>query len=128
MLSYVSKPSHLIASSGEITFHLFGNRQAAVGDLDLESLVSQLIGNLNIEKAESVTNKQIQFLLSMSIAKRLRLTTPQIESRVAEILGRDIGLYCHDLTKQEAGIVLDTLTTNNDPKILRLYGYLVDTS
>ena len=56
--------------------------------------------------APPATNKQIQFLLNL--AKREGLTTPQLENRVAEILGHETGLY--DLTKQEAGAVLDSFT------------------
>ncbi len=68
-------------------------------------------GNANGRQQDTgtqATNKQIQFLLS--IAKRQGLTKPQIEGRIAEILGREIGLY--DLTKQEAGIVLDSFTAD----------------
>ena len=56
--------------------------------------------------APPATNKQIQFLLNL--AKREGLTTPQLENRVAEVLGHETGLY--DLTKQEAGAVLDSFT------------------
>ena len=56
------------------------------------------------------TNKQIQYLLTLG--KRQGLTTPQLEQRVAEIIGRKVGLY--DLTKDEAGIVLDELTADNN--------------
>lgn len=67
------------------------------------------------ETGSQATNKQIQFLLS--IAKREGLTKPQIEGRIAEILGREIGLY--DLTKQEAGIVLDSFTADNGSRARR---------
>lgn len=53
------------------------------------------------------TNKQVQYLLNLG--KRLGLTTPQLEQRVADIVGRKVGLY--ELTKDEAGNVLDQLTT-----------------
>lgn len=55
---------------------------------------------------EQATNKQIQFLLTMG--KRFKLSTPQLEGRVAEIIGRKCGVY--ELTKKEAGLVLDHLT------------------
>lgn len=58
------------------------------------------------EAEPAATNKQVQFLLS--IGKRQGLSTPQLETRVAEVLGRAVGLY--DLTKREAGMVLDRLT------------------
>lgn len=56
--------------------------------------------------AEAATNKQVQFLLTMG--KRFKLSTPQLENRVAEIIGRRCGVY--DLTKKEAGLVLDHFT------------------
>lgn len=55
---------------------------------------------------EAATNKQVQFLLTMG--KRFKLSTPQLENRVAEIIGRRCGVY--DLTKKEAGLVLDHFT------------------
>ncbi len=55
---------------------------------------------------EMATNKQVQFLLTMG--KRFRLSQPQLENRVAEIIGRRCGIY--ELTKKEAGLVLDHFT------------------
>ena len=55
---------------------------------------------------EPATNKQVQFLLNLS--KRFGLTKPQLENRIAEILGRQLGVY--DLNKRDAGTVLDSLT------------------
>lgn len=65
----------------------------------------------NGNQGESVpaTNKQVQYLLSLG--KRHGLTTPQLRQRVAEIVGREVDLY--DLTKAEAGFVLDELTFEN---------------
>lgn len=57
---------------------------------------------------EAATNKQVQFLLTMG--KRFKLTTPQLEGRIGEIIGRRCGVY--DLTKKEAGLVLDQLTNS----------------
>jgi hypothetical protein len=57
---------------------------------------------------EAATNKQIQFLLTMG--KRFKLTTPQLEGRINDIIGRRCGVY--DLTKKEAGLVLDHLTNS----------------
>jgi len=57
--------------------------------------------------AESATNKQIQFILTMG--KRFKLSTPQLEDRITKIVGRQCGVY--DLTKKEAGRVLDSWTT-----------------
>jgi hypothetical protein len=57
--------------------------------------------------AESATNKQIQFILTMG--KRFKMTTPQLEERITKVVGRRCGVY--DLTKKEAGRVLDSWTT-----------------
>lgn len=57
---------------------------------------------------EPATNKQVQFLLNLG--KRHGLTTPQLENRIAEILGQRTGVY--DLTKRDAGVVLDSLTAD----------------
>jgi hypothetical protein len=57
--------------------------------------------------AEAATNKQIQFILTMG--KRFKLTTPQLEERITKVVGRQCGVY--DLTKKEAGRVLDSWTT-----------------
>ncbi len=62
-------------------------------------------GNQN-GTSDVATNKQVQFLLNMG--KRFKLTTPQLEGRMNEIIGRRCGVY--DLTKKEAGVVLDRLT------------------
>ncbi len=55
------------------------------------------------------SNKQISFMTNL--AKRHGLTTPQLRKRVAEIVGRDVDLY--DLSKSEAGTVLDQLTAGD---------------
>lgn len=65
-------------------------------------------GNGNGRKDEPVTNKQIQFLLS--IGKRMRLTTAALEKEVSDIVGTEVGLY--DLTKRQAAKVLDQLTNS----------------
>ncbi len=59
---------------------------------------------------EPATNKQIQYLLS--IGKRMRLSTAALEKEVEQILGQQVGLY--DLTKKQAGIVIDQLTATAD--------------
>ena len=64
---------------------------------------------------ESATNKQIQFLLNIS--KRHGLTTPKLEERIAEILGRRVGLY--ELSKRDAGVVLDSFTADGKPATAR---------
>lgn len=56
---------------------------------------------------EPATNKQIQFILTMG--KRLNLNTAQIADEIAKITGREVGIY--DLTKKEAGKILDFWTT-----------------
>ena len=64
--------------------------------------------------AEPATNKQIQYLLS--IGKRQRLSTNQLEQQVQGILRREVGIY--DLTKREAAQAIDALTgavTNGKP-------------
>jgi hypothetical protein len=55
---------------------------------------------------EPATNKQIQYLLS--IGKRQRLSTNQLEQQVKEILRCEVGLY--DLNKREAAQAIDVLT------------------
>ncbi len=59
-----------------------------------------------IKESELATNKQIQFLLTL--AKRIKLSKPKLEKRIEEILGESIDIY--DLSKRDAGIVLDALT------------------
>lgn len=59
---------------------------------------------------ELATNKQVQFLLTMG--KRFKLSQPQLESRMAEIISRRCGVY--DLTKKEAGLVLNHFTKTNN--------------
>lgn len=56
---------------------------------------------------EPATNKQIQFLLNLG--KRQGLSKSQLEEQIAERLGRTLTVY--DLTKKEAGLILDTLTS-----------------
>ena len=65
--------------------------------------------NGNHREAEPATNKQIQFLLNLG--KQQRMSKRQLEGRVAEILGCECGIY--DLSKQDACVVLDTLTAGN---------------
>jgi hypothetical protein len=54
---------------------------------------------------EPATNKQIQFLLNLS--KRQGLSKSGLEDRIAEQFGRKATVY--ELTKKEAGLVLDSL-------------------
>jgi len=63
-------------------------------------------GNGSRREDQPDTNKKIQYLLS--IGKRQRLTTVQLENRIAEIIGQPVGVY--DLSKTDAGIVIDALT------------------
>ena len=60
----------------------------------------------NGREQEPATNKQLQYL--QGIAKRQKLSTAQLEKKIAEILGRPVGVY--DLSKQAAGVVIDALT------------------
>jgi hypothetical protein len=57
------------------------------------------------EDSPPATNKQIQYLLTLG--KRQGLTKPQLEQRVADIVGFQVDLY--ELTKRQAASVLDTL-------------------
>ena len=58
---------------------------------------------------EPATEKQVNYLLT--IGKRQRLSTAKLETRIADILGQDIGLY--DLTKRQAAQAIDALTGNS---------------
>jgi hypothetical protein len=66
-------------------------------------------GNGNGREEQPATNKQVQYLLS--IGKRQRLTTVQLEKKIAEILGRQVGVY--DLSKEAAGVVIEALSSSN---------------
>lgn len=65
-------------------------------------------GNGQSANGNAATNKQVQFLLNL--AKRHGLTTQQLEGRIEELIGRKVGVY--QLTKQEAGQVIDVLNQN----------------
>jgi hypothetical protein len=67
----------------------------------------QAPSNGNGHRDEVATNKQVQYLLS--IGKRMKLSTAALEKEIADILGSEVGVY--DLTKKQAGIVIDQLTT-----------------
>jgi hypothetical protein len=86
--------------------------QPASKPVPSQSQPTQQNGNQN-GTGDAATNKQVQFLLNMG--KRLRLTTPQLEGRMNEIIGRRCGVY--DLTKKEAGVVLDRLTNLADGSV-----------
>lgn len=68
-------------------------------------------GNGQAPNEEAATNKQVQYLLNLG--KRQGLTQQQLEGRVESILGRRVGVY--DLTKREAGGVIDALNQNGAP-------------
>ena len=57
---------------------------------------------------EPATNKQVQYLLS--IGKRQRLSTIQLEREIERITGETIGVY--DLSKRQAAQVIDALTSD----------------
>ncbi|MEZ5941147.1 MAG: hypothetical protein R3C18_07135 [Planctomycetaceae bacterium] len=61
------------------------------------------------------SNKQISFMTNL--AKRQGITTPQLRQRVTEIVGREVDLY--ELSKSEAGVVLDALTAGEQPAATR---------
>jgi hypothetical protein len=65
-----------------------------------------------IKDGELATNKQIQFLLTLG--KRMKLSKPKLEKRIEQVLGEAIDVY--DLSKRDAGIVLDTLTDKQPAK------------
>lgn len=65
-------------------------------------------GHQGTQDSVSATAKQIQYVLS--IGKRQRLSTVELEHRIQEILGVPVGIY--DLTKRQAGAVIDELTGN----------------
>ena len=68
-------------------------------------------GNGQAPNEEAATNKQVQYLLNLG--KRQGLTQQQLEGRIESILGRRAGVY--DLTKREAGGVIDSLNQNGAP-------------
>ena len=68
-------------------------------------------GNGQAPNEEAATNKQVQYLLNLG--KRQGLTQQQLEGRIEGILGRRVGVY--DLTKREAGCVIDALNQNGAP-------------
>lgn len=59
---------------------------------------------------DPVTNKQVQFVFNL--AKRHRLSAVQLESEIEQIVGRRSRVY--DLTKREAGQVIDALNQGGD--------------
>lgn len=61
--------------------------------------------------ADAATNKQVQYLLNLG--KRHGLTQIQLESRIESHLGKKAGVY--DLTKREAGDIIDVLSQNGAP-------------
>ena len=99
-----------IASRDEPVRNRTENR-AANGGFDTRSNGSRPTerqSNRQNGSGDRATNKQVQFLLN--IGKREGLSKPQLENRVAEILGQNVGIY--DLTKRDAGVVLDALTAS----------------
>jgi hypothetical protein len=57
---------------------------------------------------QAATEKQIQFILTMG--RRSKLSMIDLEARVAQAIGRRCGVY--DLSKREAGQVIDALTAD----------------
>jgi hypothetical protein len=68
-------------------------------------------GNGQLVNSEAATNKQVQYLLNLG--KRQGLTPSQLEGRIEGILGKRVGVY--ELTKREAGDVIDALNQNGAP-------------
>lgn len=59
---------------------------------------------------DTASTKQIQFI--QTLAKRHRLSTAQLEAAVNDALGRPCPL--HQLTKRDAGVVIDALNQTAD--------------
>lgn len=68
-------------------------------------------GNGHPVNGDAATNKQVQYLLNLG--KRNGLTPPQLEARIESILGKQLGVY--DLTKKEAGDIIEALNQNSAP-------------
>ncbi len=66
---------------------------------------NQSTGRSGQSSNDAASTKQINYLLE--IGRRQQFTTTQLESEVAQILGRSVGLY--DMTKRDAGTVIDAL-------------------
>jgi hypothetical protein len=62
---------------------------------------------------DAATNKQVQYLLNLG--KRHGLSPVQLEARIESLLGKKLGVY--DLTKREAGEVIDALSQNGAPAV-----------
>jgi len=60
----------------------------------------------NGTQEEPATNKQVQYLLGLG--KRQGLSTVDLEQKITETLGHQVGLY--DLSKRDAAKVIDALT------------------
>lgn len=60
---------------------------------------------------DAATTKQINYLIT--IGRRQRLSTKQLEEKIEEVLRRPIGLY--DLSKRDAASVIDALTSEAVP-------------
>jgi hypothetical protein len=63
--------------------------------------------NGNGRKDEPASNRQVQFVISLG--KRLKLSTTALEKEIADVVGRNVGLY--ELTKREAAQVIDQLNS-----------------
>jgi hypothetical protein len=59
---------------------------------------------------DAVTNKQVQFVFSL--AKRYRLANAQLEAQIERLVGRRVRV--EDLTKREAGRLIDALTQDDE--------------
>jgi hypothetical protein len=112
LASHDAPPSAAVANNGQLhqTVNSNGTRPTSNGSYQ-NGRTSRLNGNAAPPSNEPATEKQVQFLLT--IAKRQKITTAQLEDRIAEVLGQTVGLY--DLTKAEAGQVITRLT-NDDPR------------
>lgn len=83
-----------------------GNGRPTNGDQNRERRTN---GAGTTTSSDAASNKQLQYLLSLG--KRQRLSTVELEHRIAEVLGQQINLY--DLTKKQAAVVIDDLAGEN---------------
>lgn len=82
------------------------NRSQAPGPRTNGNGQSQSNGN-----GEAATNKQCQYLLTLG--KRANLSNQDIDAKINQVIGRAVGVY--QLTKKEAGLVIDALSKNGQP-------------
>lgn len=88
-----------------------GHSNAAPAKESSNNGASNHNGNGQAANGDVATNKQVQYLLNLG--KRQGLTPSQLENRIEGILSKKVGVY--DLTKREAGDVIDSLNQSAAP-------------